>query len=73
MGKFITIREEFESETGAHTFADQQYIKWLEKLVERQRQVKNCSIPLVSNCPYCDSTDIDKEEKFCNNCSEYID
>lgn len=44
MGKFITLREEFESETGAHPFADQQYIKWLEKVVEQQRVVKNCSI-----------------------------
>ena len=47
MGKFITLREEFTSETGAHPFADQQYIEWLEKVVERQRQVKNCSIPFV--------------------------
>jgi len=47
MGKFITLREEFESETGAHAFADQQYIEWLEKLVEKQRLVKNCSIPNV--------------------------
>jgi len=47
MGKFITLREEFESETGAQPFADQQYIEWLEKVVERQKQVKNCSIPYV--------------------------
>lgn len=63
MGKFITLREEFESETGAHPFADQQYIEWLEKLVERQSQVKNCSIPNVGKRIYltfadynCDST-----------------
>ena len=47
MGKFITLREEFESETGAESFADQQYIEWLEKVVERQRQAKNCSISFV--------------------------
>lgn len=49
MGKFITLREEFESETGAHPFADQQYIEWLEKVIKRQRQVKNYSIPDVSH------------------------
>ena len=48
MGKFITLREEFESETGAHTFADQQYIEWLESIVNQQRKVKNCSIQNVS-------------------------
>lgn len=42
MRKSITLREEFESETGAHAFADQQYIEWLEKIVEQQRVVKNC-------------------------------
>lgn len=47
MEKFTTLREEFESETGAHAFADQQYIEWLEELVEKQRQVKNCYIPDV--------------------------
>lgn len=40
MSEFITLREEFENETGAHVFADQQYIQWLEKLVERLRQEK---------------------------------
>jgi hypothetical protein len=56
MGKFITLREEFESETGSHPFADQRYIEWLEKLVERQREVKNCSIPAVvgQSEQYCD-------------------
>lgn len=34
MGKFITLREEFESETGVHPFADQKYIEWLEAKVE---------------------------------------
>lgn len=41
MGKSITLREEFESETGAHPFADQQYIIWLEKKL------------LLSNCVRC--------------------
>lgn len=36
-----TLREEFETETGAHSFADQQYIKWLENIVEKERQSKN--------------------------------
>lgn len=31
------LREEFEMETGAHRFADQDYIKWLENLVEKLR------------------------------------
>lgn len=43
MGEFITLRQEFQSETGSHPFADQQYIEWLEKVVERQRLVKNSS------------------------------
>ena len=25
------------------------------------------------SCIYCDSKNIDIEEKFCNNCSEYMD
>ena len=45
MGKFITLREEFTSETGAHPFADQQYIEWLEKVVERQRKDNCISLP----------------------------
>jgi len=49
MGKFITLREEFESETGAQPFADQQYIEWLEKVVERQRQDNCMSLPEPPN------------------------
>lgn len=39
MEKSTTLREEFESETRAHAFADQQYIKWLEKMVQEQREL----------------------------------
>lgn len=38
MARFITLREEFESETGASQFDDQKYIEWLEAIVEKQRQ-----------------------------------
>jgi len=61
MEKFTTLREEFESETGAHAFADQKYIEWLEGLVEKQRQVKNCSIPDV----------VATEGKCCDNFTPY--
>jgi hypothetical protein len=27
----------------------------------------------VINCPHCGSSDLDKNEHFCNNCSEYFD
>jgi hypothetical protein len=27
----------------------------------------------VMNCPHCNSSDIDKEEYFCNNCCDYYD
>lgn len=37
MGKFITLREEFESETGKQD--DQSYIEWLERLVELQEEM----------------------------------
>jgi len=36
MGKFITLREEFESETKGENCSDQQYIKWLESIVEKE-------------------------------------
>lgn len=44
MAKFITLREEFESETSEHPFTDQKYIEWLERIVKLQRVVKNHSI-----------------------------
>ena len=31
------------------------------------------SVVSTSSCGNCGSEDIDKEEKFCNNCSEYLD
>jgi len=31
----LTLREQFEKETGAHPFADQKYIEWLEKFIKR--------------------------------------
>jgi hypothetical protein len=34
------LRKQFEKETGAHPFADQQYIKWLEKKLEN-KLIKN--------------------------------
>lgn len=35
--------------------------------------VSNSALIDVSNCPYCDSSDLDKSEYFCNNCSFYYD
>jgi len=37
MAKFITIREEFESETGNSVFDDQKYIDWLEAMIIKYR------------------------------------
>ena len=75
MGKFITLREEFESETGAHPFADQQYIDWLEKVVERQLRLYNVSnrysIEDVEKCvEYWGLCKVEKEyiERFLNGC-----
>ena len=45
--------------------------KHLLKLAERE--VENLYLPAVNNCPNCGSIDIDKDEFFCNNCSEYYD
>jgi len=42
MGKFITLREEFESETNEHPFTDQKYIEWLERIVERNKHLHSC-------------------------------
>jgi hypothetical protein len=54
MGKFITLREEFESETGS--IDDKSYIEWLEKVVEKKRILRVRIYDLIKN-----QKDIDPE------------
>lgn len=43
-------------------------VSWFKNLKRKQ---EGCDLADINNCPNCGSVDIDKEEFFCNNCSEY--
>ena len=57
-----------------HTMFEFDVLQRLKRLAALEEQIKQgrlLPIKCVRNCPECGSPDLDKDEYYCRNCSEY--